>query len=80
MLNVDNSNFDFSKINSFLNQKSKNYFLLEKKKEKSMMCFGLMYTEDIAFKSRWVNDETCLNVKSSSVLEKGTFESRNVRF
>ena len=37
---VDNSNFDFSKINSLLNQKSKNYFLLEKKKEKAMMCFG----------------------------------------
>ena len=29
---------------------------------------------------RWVNDETCLNVKSSRVLEKGTFECRNVGF
>ena len=27
---------------------------------------------------RWVNDETCLNVKSSRVLEKGTFECGNV--
>ena len=51
---VDNSNFDFSKITSLLNQKSKNYFLLERKKEKTMMCFGLMYTEDIAFKN-WLN-------------------------
>ena len=29
---------------------------------------------------RWVNDETCLNVKSSRVLEKGTFECGNVGF
>ena len=27
---------------------------------------------------RWVNDETCLNVKSSRVLEKGTFECGHV--
>ena len=31
---IDNSNFDFSKINSLLNQKSKNFFLLERKKER----------------------------------------------
>ena len=30
---VDNSNFDFSKIGRLLNQKSKNSFLLEKKKK-----------------------------------------------
>ena len=51
---VDNSNFDFSKTGSLLNQKSKNYYLLEKKKEKAMMCFGLIFTEDIAFKN-WLN-------------------------
>ena len=51
---VDNSNFDFSKIGSLLNQKSKNYFLLEKKKENAMMCFGILFTEDIAFKN-WLN-------------------------
>jgi len=61
---VDNSNFDFSKINSLLNQKSKNYFLLEKKKEKAMMCFGLMYTEAIAFKN-WLNRKPeMLNIKA----------------
>ena len=61
---VDNSNFDFSKITSLLNQKSKNYFLLEKKKEKAMMCFGLMYTEDIAFKN-WLNrNPEMLNIKA----------------
>ena len=29
---VDNSNFDFAKVNILLNQKSKNYFLLKRKK------------------------------------------------
>ena len=32
------------------------------------------------FFCRWVNDETCLNVKSSRILEKGTFECGNVGF
>ena len=48
---VDNSNFDFAKVNSLLNQKSKNYFLLEKKKGCEMKCFGLRFTEDILFKN-----------------------------
>ena len=51
---IDTDNFDFSKTNILLNQKSKNYFLLEKRKGNSMMCFGLKYTEDIAFKN-WLN-------------------------
>ena len=38
----------------FVESKSKNYFLLEKRKGNSMMCFGLKYTEDIAFKN-WLN-------------------------
>ena len=33
-----------------------------------------------AFFCCWVNDKTCLNVKSSRVLEKGTFEYGNVGF
>ena len=47
-------NFDFSKTASFLNQKCKNYFVLEKRKGNAMKCFGLKYTEDIVFKN-WLN-------------------------
>ena len=51
---VDNSNFDFSKVNNLLNQKSKNFFGLEKKKGNVMQCFGLICTEDTTFKN-WLN-------------------------
>ena len=51
---VDNSNFDFNKINTLLNQKSKNCFVLEKRSENTMKCFGLIFTEDTAFKN-WLN-------------------------
>ena len=47
---VDNSSFDFSKNNSLLNQKSKNFFGLEKKKGNVMRCFGLIFTADASFK------------------------------
>ena len=43
---VDNSNFDFSKVNTLLNQKSKNYFALEKRNGNTMKCFGLIFTEN----------------------------------
>ena len=46
---VDNSYFDFTKINSLLNQKSKNFFGLEKKKGFTMKCFSLIYSEETAF-------------------------------
>ena len=51
---IDNSNFDFTKTNSLLNQKSKNFFGLEKKKGFTMKCFGLIYSEETAFKN-WLN-------------------------
>ena len=51
---VDNSSFEFSKINTLLNQKSKNVFSLEKKKGDAMQCFGLIFTEDTSFKN-WLN-------------------------
>ena len=44
---VENSSFDFSKINSLLNQKSKTFFRLEKNKGNVMQCFGLIFTEDL---------------------------------
>ena len=61
---VENSNFDFSKIGSLLIQKSKNYYLLEKKKENAM-CFGILFTEGIAFKN-WLNRKQI--IKSTSWL------------
>ena len=51
---VDNSNFDFSKVNTLLNQKSKNYFVLEKRNGNAPKCFGLIFSEDTAFKN-WLN-------------------------
>ena len=51
---MGNSNFDFSKVNHLLNQKSKNFFGLEKKKGNVMQCFGLIFTEDTSFKN-WLN-------------------------
>jgi hypothetical protein len=48
---VDNSNFDFNKINTLLNLKSKNCFVLEKRSGNTMI-----FTEDTAFKN-------CLNHK-----------------
>ena len=51
---VDNSNFDFSKVNNLLNQKSKNFFVLEKKKGNTIKRFGLIFSEDTAFKN-WLN-------------------------
>ena len=60
---VDNSNIDFTKVKSLLNQKSKSYFLLEKKKGNKMKCFGLFFTEDISFKN-WLNRKPeMLNLK-----------------
>ena len=53
---VDNSNFDFTKTNSLLNQKSKNFFGLEKKKGFTIKCFGFIYSGETAFKN-------CLNRK-----------------
>ena len=50
---VDNSSFVFSKTNSLLNQKSKNFFGLEKKGN-VMQCFGLIFTEGPSFKN-WLN-------------------------
>ena len=49
---VDNSNFDFNKINTLLNQKSKNCFVSEKRSGNTMKCFGLIFTEDTAFKNQ----------------------------
>ena len=54
---VDNSNFDFSKVNTLLNQKSKNCFVFEKRNGNTITCFGLIFTEDTAFKN-WLNHET----------------------
>ena len=51
---VDNSNFDLNKTNTLLNQKSKNYFVLEKRSGNTNKCFGLIFTEDTAFKN-WLN-------------------------
>ena len=51
---VDNSSFVFSKVNSLLNKKSKNFFGLEKKKGNVMQRFGLIFTEDTSFKN-WLN-------------------------
>ena len=51
---VDNSNFDFRKVNHLLNQRSNFFFGLEKKKGKAMQCFGLIFTEDTSFKN-WLN-------------------------
>ena len=51
---VDNSNFDLSKVNTILNQKYKNYFVLEKRNGFTHKCFGLIFSEDTAFKN-WLN-------------------------
>ena len=51
---IDTDNFDFSKTNILLNQKCKNFFLLEERKGDTMKCFGLQYTEDVSFKN-WLN-------------------------
>ena len=51
---VDNSNFDLSKVNTILNQKCKNYYVLEKRTGFTHKCFGLIFSEDTAFKN-WLN-------------------------
>ena len=51
---IDTDNFDFSKTNILLNQKCKNFFILEGKKGHTMKCFGLQYTDDVSFKN-WLN-------------------------
>ena len=51
---VDNTSFEFSKTNTLLNQKSKNFLSVEKKKGDAMQCFGLIFTEDSSFKN-WLN-------------------------
>ena len=40
----------------------------------------MLFAISRCFFCHWVNDETCPNVKSSRVLEKGTFECGNVGF
>ena len=42
--------------------------------------YNFFFCNFTMFFCRWVNDETCLNVKSSRILEKGTFECGNVGF
>jgi len=51
---VDNSNFDLSKVNAILNQKCKNFYILEKRNGCTPKCFGLIFLEDTAFKN-WLN-------------------------
>ena len=69
---VDNSNFEFSITNTLLNQKSKNFLSVEKKKGDAMQCFGLIFTEDTSFKN-WLNckpeDFGCILPKNFQELE-----------
>ena len=51
---VDNNKFDFSKVNTLLNQKSKSCFVFEKRNGNTIQCFGLIFKEDTAFKN-WLN-------------------------
>ena len=80
---VDNTNFDFSITVSLLNQKSTNYFVLEKRKNNKRICFGFKrFAEDIAFKN-WLNRKSeFLNLKSPAMFQKlvSFSHSTNVEF
>ena len=46
--------FWYNKLNSLLCQKSKDFFIVEKRKNCEPKCFGLIFTEDISIRN-WIN-------------------------
>ena len=51
---IDTNSFDTTKSDSLLCQKSKDFFMLEKRKHCEPKCFGLIFTEDISIRN-WIN-------------------------